>query len=106
MNQITDAPFVDAAAGVVGRTHVHESAALHVAGTATYALPARMIQPMATYLSITSNGVTTDRIMTPISTYEYAALPDKTQTGVPNSFWYERTSTPKLNVWPVPDTAW
>ena len=36
MNQITDAPFVDAAAGVVGRTHVHESAALHVAGTATY----------------------------------------------------------------------
>jgi xanthine dehydrogenase large subunit len=36
MNQITDAPFVAAATGVVGHTHVHESAALHVAGTATY----------------------------------------------------------------------
>jgi xanthine dehydrogenase large subunit len=41
MNQITDAPFANAAAtpaaaGVVGRDHAHESAHLHVAGTATY----------------------------------------------------------------------
>lgn len=72
-------------------------------GTATYPLPARMISPMAVYLTITQNGVSTDRIMTPISTYEYAALPDKTVQGVPNSFWYERTSAPQLNVWPVPD---
>ena len=41
MNQITDAPFASAAAtpaaaGVVGRDHAHESAHLHVAGTATY----------------------------------------------------------------------
>ncbi len=35
MNQITDAPFA-AAAGVVGRDHAHESAHLHVAGTAAY----------------------------------------------------------------------
>ena len=39
MNQITDAPFAAAAqpaSGVVGRDHVHESAHLHVAGSATY----------------------------------------------------------------------
>ncbi|HYN58082.1 MAG TPA: xanthine dehydrogenase molybdopterin binding subunit, partial [Rubrivivax sp.] len=45
MNQITDAPFATAApaapavttvAGAVGREHAHESAHLHVAGTATY----------------------------------------------------------------------
>lgn len=39
MNQITDAPFVaatQAGAAVVGRDHVHESAHLHVAGSATY----------------------------------------------------------------------
>ena len=41
MNQITDAPFASAAAtsaavGAVGRDHAHESAHLHVAGTATY----------------------------------------------------------------------
>jgi len=39
MNQITDAPFTQpagTAAGVVGRDHAHESAHLHVAGTATY----------------------------------------------------------------------
>ena len=39
MNQITDAPFTQpagTATGAVGRDHVHESAHLHVAGTATY----------------------------------------------------------------------
>jgi len=41
MNQITEAPFASAAAtpaavGAVGRDHAHESAHLHVAGTATY----------------------------------------------------------------------
>ena len=35
MNQITDAPFASATAAV-GRDHAHESAHLHVAGTATY----------------------------------------------------------------------
>jgi xanthine dehydrogenase large subunit len=35
MNQITDAPFA-AAAAAVGRDHAHESAHLHVAGTAAY----------------------------------------------------------------------
>ena len=41
MNRITEAPFAAAAgttstAGAVGRAHVHESAHLHVTGTATY----------------------------------------------------------------------
>ena len=41
MNQITDAPFatavpVQSTGAVVGRNHAHESAQLHVAGTATY----------------------------------------------------------------------
>ena len=40
MNQITDAPFATrsatAQAGVVGRDHAHESAHLHVAGSAAY----------------------------------------------------------------------
>ena len=43
MNQLIDAPFAPAVtaaaarpAGVVGHTHVHESAELHVTGTATY----------------------------------------------------------------------
>ena len=39
MNQITDLPFAQGAqatSAVVGRDHAHESAQLHVAGTATY----------------------------------------------------------------------
>jgi hypothetical protein len=75
-----------------------------VEGTATYALPARMISPMAVYLTTTNTGgVSTDRILYGISTYEYAALPNKEQEAPPTSFWYDRLSTPQVTLWPVPD---
>jgi hypothetical protein len=74
-----------------------------VEGTANYTLPARLISPMAVYLTTTINGVSTDRILAPISTYEYAALPNKTVQGAPTSFWFDRQITPVVYVWPVPD---
>lgn len=73
------------------------------AGTATYTLPARMIAIQAAYLSI-DNGSVTDTILWPLSTYEYSALPDKTASAVPNSYWYNRQITPQITLWPVPDT--
>ena len=73
------------------------------AGTASYPLLARLIAPTAVYLRIDNNGVITDRILTPLSTYEYAALPSKTTQGVPNSFWFDRQETPVVYMWPVPD---
>lgn len=72
-------------------------------GVGEYPLPARMISPMAVYLTIDVNGTSTDRILTPISTYEYAALPTKTLQAQPTTFWYERTNPPKVHMWPVPD---
>lgn len=72
-------------------------------GTSAYPLPARMISPMAVYLTLTQDGVSTDRILTPISTYEWAALPTKTLQAQPTTFWYERTNPPIVNLWPVPD---
>lgn len=72
-------------------------------GVGAYTLPARMISPMAVYLTIDNNGVATDRIMTPISTYEYAAIPTKTLQANPTTYWFERTNPPIVNVWPVPD---
>jgi hypothetical protein len=74
-----------------------------VQGTASYTLPARLISPMAVYLTTTSNSTSTDRILAPISTYEYAALPDKTTQGAPNSYWFDRQIAPVVYVWPVPD---
>jgi hypothetical protein len=75
-----------------------------VEGTATYTLPARFVSPMAVYLTTTNtSGDETDRILFPISSYEYAALPNKTQQAPCTSYWFERTIVPKVNMWPVPD---
>lgn len=74
------------------------------AGTATYTLPARMISPMAVYMNVDQgNGASFDRILGPISTFEYAALPDKTQQAQPTTFWYDRQIAPQVTLWPVPD---
>lgn len=71
-------------------------------GTATYTLPARMVAIQAAYLSV-DNGSVTDRILWPLSTFEYAAIPDKTASAPPTSYWYNRQITPQITLWPVPD---
>lgn len=73
------------------------------AGTPTYTLDSSVIALLICYLSVTSGGVTTDRVLGPLSTTEYASFPDKTTQGVPTSFWFDRTITPQLTFWPVPD---
>ncbi len=73
-------------------------------GTATYTLPARMIAIQAAYLSIDDgSGSSTDQILWALSTFEFSAIPDKTQEAVPNSYWYDRTITPQITLWPVPN---
>lgn len=37
-----------------------------------------------------------------ISATEYAALPQKNQTGRPSSFWFNRQITPAIYLWPAP----
>ncbi len=73
------------------------------AGTATYTLPARMVAIQAAYLSTDDGGGSTDRLLWPLSTFEYAAIPDNTQEAPPNSYWYNRQITPQITLWPVPD---
>lgn len=70
-----------------------------------YDLPARMVAIQAAYITTTVDGVSTDRIIWPLSTFEYASLPDKTQEGPPTSYWYNRTITPSIKLWPVPDDS-
>jgi hypothetical protein len=45
----------------------------------------------------------TDVLMTPFSRNDYAALSNKLQPGTPTSYWFERTTVPQVNPWPVPD---
>lgn len=78
-----------------------------VAGTATYTLPSRLISPMAVYLTVDPGGTgqAFDRILNPISTYEYAALPDKTTQASPTCFWFNRQVAPQVTLWQVPDDS-
>ena len=72
-------------------------------GVATSTLPEQVIAIAAAYISITTGDQTIDRIIWPYSTFEYAAIPNKLQQGVPTSYWYDRQATPQITFWPVPD---
>lgn len=75
------------------------------ASQATETLPERIIAPLAVYISTTSGSTTSDRIITPLSTEDYHALPNKDQEGVPTSYWFDRQIEPQMTLWPVPDAA-
>lgn len=74
-------------------------------GVATYAIPATVVDITIIYLAVTQGGVTTDRVLGPVSTTEYAAYPDKATQGPPTSYWFNRLITPELTFWPVPDNT-
>jgi hypothetical protein len=76
-----------------------------VQGQATYTLPSRLISPMAVYVTTTPNGSSNsfDRIMNPISTYEYASLSNKDVQAAPTCFWFDRQVEPRVTLWQVPD---
>lgn len=69
----------------------------------TITLPTRLVAFQAPYITTESSGVSTDRIISAMSTFEYSAVPDKTQEGPPVSFWLNMQTTPEITFWPVPD---
>lgn len=73
--------------------------------TANYALAARTISVAIAYLSTTSGGTTTDRVIAPLAAADYAAMPNKAQEAAPTSYWFSRTDPPSVTVWPTPDAA-
>jgi hypothetical protein len=74
-----------------------------VAGTATYSAAASTIMVLDAYISYGSPAI--DRILGPISRTDYASYPNKQQQGVPTSFWFDRTITPSITLWTVPDST-
>lgn len=77
-----------------------------VAGQQSYTLTPEQVYILQAYTRTTAGGINTDLVIQPISRSEYAALPNKAQTGArPTQFYFERTSTPTLYVWPVPQDA-
>ncbi len=72
-------------------------------GVATYSLPSEIV--MLTDVFISYGTPTTDRYISPISRMEYAALPNKSQQGFPNQYWFNRRISPEITFYQVPDSA-
>ena len=69
-------------------------------GTATYALPANLLQILNVRYNIpVTGGGTTDRIMLPIGRDDYAAYPNKAQAGTPTVYWFQRLIPPQITIW-------
>ena len=75
-------------------------------GTLYYDLQPRTVSILQVYTRTTSGGINTDLMMSPISRAEYDALPNKAQEGQrPFQYYFERTITPRLYIWQVPQAA-
>lgn len=72
-------------------------------GTATYDLPKRVVMILLAYIETGSGTSVQDRVIGPLSTTEYASLPNKTVQNQPTSFWFDRQITPQITLWQVPD---
>lgn len=76
-------------------------------GVATYTLPGNIIDVLDTYLSVQDGAaITTDIVLTPMGRDTFAAVPVKTQQGKPLMYWVDRTITPSVTFWPVPDQTY
>lgn len=74
-----------------------------VAGQTQYTLDPQTVYILQVYTRTLSGGQTQDLMIQGISRAEYAAIPQKSQTGQrPTQFYFQRTITPSLFLWPVP----
>jgi len=76
-----------------------------IPGTATYTLPARSVMILSCFIRTGSGTSQNDRLIFPISEYEYASYPNKQDAGFPSVYWLNRQITPTLTFWLVPDAA-
>lgn len=72
-----------------------------VAGNPTYSVDPATVVILDAYVSSGSPEI--DRVILPISRTEYASYPNKAQEGYPTTYWFDRTLTPLVTLWPVPD---
>jgi hypothetical protein len=75
-----------------------------VQGTATYSIPSNVVMILDAYRTL-NNGTTsqTDSYIEPMSRTQWASIANKFTQGPPTSYWFDRTITPTVTPWPVPD---
>ena len=71
-----------------------------IAGQAAYAIDPATVDILDARITVPGPA---DQVLAPISRGDYAAYPNKAQTGRPTVFWLDRLAQPVLTLWPVPD---
>lgn len=74
-------------------------------GSATYSIPAETTLILDSFLRYSTNP-TLDRYMAQISRSDYAAISVKGTQGFPSQFWFDRTVSPTVTFYLVPDGAY
>ena len=74
-------------------------------GTATYTLPADTIDLLETVIRTGSGSNQQDVSINRISVSTYATIPNKNNQGRPIQIYVDRQATPKVSVWPTPDSS-
>ena len=77
-------------------------------GTSQYNLPTDTIDILDQVIRTNAGNATTqsDLTLSRIGVSTYASIPNKLSTGRPIQVWVERLATPRINLYPVPDTSY
>lgn len=74
-------------------------------GTNRYSLNSNVIDILDMVLRRTTNSVNTDTNMSRISRSEYLNIPNKDTKARPNQFFFDKQTTPAINVYPTPENS-
>lgn len=73
-------------------------------GVSAYNLENRTVAVSIVSIRQTINGVSSDRVIGPLSATDYESLPNKAQLAPPTSYFFSLlTPTPTITFWPVPN---
>ncbi len=76
-----------------------------ISGTATYTSTNGLASPMNDILEVAVRRSGTDFDIDRISRGEYLNVPNKTTTGRPSQFYFNRQTSPEITLWPTPDSS-
>ena len=81
---------------------VTQATQTHTSGTASYSFSTNFTDLLDVVIRDSNS---TDFSISRISRSEYLNIPNKTSTGRPSQFFYDRQVTPTVTVWPTPDVS-
>lgn len=74
-------------------------------GTAVYTLPRRTLAISIVTIATSSGQSLVERVLGPISAYEYQAMPNKNTQAPPTAYFFSLLKTPTITFWETPDNG-